>query len=209
MTTYAFCGIRKAREWGFRMDAETAKVLAAIGPRLRSIREVRGRSLANVAEASGLSLSVLSRVETGHRQPTLDVLIPLAREYRIALEAIIAAPATGDPRLHLEPRRHAGGGVIVPLTRYPARVNAFKHVLGPREPRLVSHPGHAWLYVLNGTLRLIVGADDLTLSPGETAEFDATTPHWFGPEDGTSVEILHLFGPNGDQAVPRLEHRLI
>lgn len=191
------------------MDAETAEVLAAIGPRLRAIREARGRSLADVAEACGLSVSVLSRVETGHRRPGLDLLLPLAREYRIALEAIIAAPATGDPRVHLEPRRHAGGGVIVPLTSYPARVRAFKHVLGPRQPRLRSHPGHAWLYVLAGTLRLIVGDDDLTLSPGETAEFDATTPHWFGPDDGLSVEILHLFGLHGDQAVSRLEHRVV
>ncbi|TSI14504.1 helix-turn-helix domain-containing protein [Brevibacterium aurantiacum] len=191
------------------MDGETAEILAGIGPRLRSIREARRRSLSDVAEASGLSLSVLSRVETGHRHPGLDVLIPLAREYRIALDAIIAAPPTGDPRLHLEPRQHRGGGVIVPLTRYPARVQAFKHILGPREPRLVSHPGYAWLYVLAGALRLLVGDDDLTLSPGETAEFDATTPHWFGPLKGSPVEILHLFGPHGGQAVPRLEHRVI
>ena len=191
------------------MDRETAQILAAIGPRLRSVRQARARSLSDVSAATGLSISVLSRTETGHRQPTLDVLVPLAREYRIALEAIIAAPTTGDTRVHLEPRRHAGGGVIVPLTRYPARVQAFKHVLGPRDRQLRSHPGCAWLYVLAGALRLIVGDDDLVLSPGETAEFDAMTPHWFGPADGTSVEILHLFGPHGDQAVPRLERRII
>jgi hypothetical protein len=82
----------------------------------------------------------------------------------------VAAPATGDPRVHLRPHRHDSGGVVVPLTRYPGRVQVFKHLLGP----------------------------------GEVAEFDPTEPHWFGPADGTAVEILHLFGPRGDRAVVRV-----
>jgi hypothetical protein len=38
------------------------------------------------------------------------------------------------------------------------------------------------------------------VSPGEVAEFDTGTPHWFGPAGGQPVEILHLFGPQGDRA---------
>ncbi|MFC8043379.1 helix-turn-helix domain-containing protein [Nocardia sp. NPDC057353] len=187
-----------------RVDAETAEILAGIGPRLRALRRERALSLAAVADRTGLSVSTLSRLETGHRAPTLDLLIPLARVYRVALDAVVAAPATGDPRMHLQPHRHASGGVVVPLTGYPGRVQVFKHVLGPREPRLVTHDGHAWLYVLAGTLRLLLGAEEHLLGPGETAEFDPATPHWFGPAGATPVEILHLFGPHGDRAVARV-----
>ncbi|WP_280219472.1 helix-turn-helix domain-containing protein [Nocardia neocaledoniensis] len=186
------------------MDIETAEILAAIGPRLRALRRERGLSLTAVAASAGLSVSTLSRVETGCRQPTLDLLIPLARVYKVSLDRLVEAPATGDPRMHLQPHRRANGGVVVPLTGYPGRVQVFKHVLGPREPRLVSHSGHAWLYVLAGTLRLLLGDDEHLLAPGETAEFDATVPHWFGPVEDTPVEILHLFGPHGDKAVPRV-----
>ncbi|WP_067658025.1 helix-turn-helix domain-containing protein [Nocardia harenae] len=186
------------------MDAETAAILDGIGPRLRALRRERGLALATVAARTGLSVSTLSRLETGRRAPTLDLLIPLAREYRVALDAVVAAPATGDPRVHLQPHRHASGGVIVPLTGYPGRVQVFKHVLGPREPRLVTHDGHAWLYVLAGTLRLLLGPDEHLLGPGETAEFDPMSPHWFGPAGATPVEVLHLFGPHGDRAVPRV-----
>lgn len=190
------------------MEADVAGIIAAIGPRLRALRTARALTLAAVAEQTRLSVSALSRLETGRRQPTLDLLIPLAEAYRVSLDRIVGAPATGDPRTHLEPYRHPGGGLAVPLTRYPGRIQVFKHVLGPREPRLVSHEGHAWLYVLAGTLRLLLDNDEHLLAPGETAEFDPMTPHWFGPVDaGGAVEVLHLFGPRGDAAVPRVKQQ--
>ena len=70
---------------------------------------------------------------------------------------------------------------MVPLTQYPGRVQVFKQVLAPRQPKLVTHRGYEWLYVLVGELRLILGEREFTLRPGEVAEFDTSEPHWFGP----------------------------
>ncbi|MGW0915347.1 helix-turn-helix domain-containing protein [Streptomyces sp. NPDC002784] len=186
-----------------RGDAELEQILDGIGPRLRKLRQERGLTLEALATTTGISVSTLSRVESGKRRPTLDLLIPLARAHHVALDQLVAAPATGDPRVHLRPVRKGRGSVLVPLTQYPGRVQVFKQVLAPREPELVTHEGYEWLYVLAGRLRLILGSQDVTLRPGEVAEFDTTEPHWFGPADTDTVEILHLFGPRGDQAVVR------
>jgi transcriptional regulator with XRE-family HTH domain len=186
-----------------REDAELEQILDGIGPRLRRLRQERGLTLEALATTTGISVSTLSRVESGKRRPTLDLLIPLARAHHVALDQLVAAPATGDPRVHLRPVRKGRGSVLVPLTQYPGRVQVFKQVLAPREPELVTHEGYEWLYVLAGRLRLILGSQDVTLQPGEVAEFDTTEPHWFGPADTNTVEILHLFGPRGDQAVVR------
>ncbi len=185
------------------MDAELAELLDSIGPRLRTLRHDRGLTLETLAEDTGISVSTLSRLESGRRRPTLDLLIPLARAHRVALDQLVTAPATGDPRVHLKPRSRERGSVLVPLTQYPGRVQVFKQVLAHREPRLVTHSGYEWLYVLAGELRLILGEREITLRPGEVAEFDTSEPHWFGPADAEAVEILHLFGPHGDQAVVR------
>lgn len=185
------------------MDAELAEILDGIGPRLRALRRGRGLTLEALADDTGFSVSTLSRLESGKRRPTLELLIPLARAHRVALDQLIAAPATGDPRVHLRPQRRDGGSVLVPLTQYPGRVQAFKQVRGHREPKLKSHVGHEWLYVLAGELRLILGEREFTLRPGEVAEFDTSEPHWFGPAGEEAVEILHLYGPHGDQAVVR------
>jgi transcriptional regulator with XRE-family HTH domain len=185
------------------VDAELEQILDGIGPRLRTLRRDKGLTLEALAATTGISMSTLSRLESGGRRPTLDLLIPLARAYRVAFDQLVAAPATGDPRVHLTPLRKAEGSVLVPLTQYPGRVQVFKHILAPREPKLVTHEGYEWLYVLAGELRLILGDHEYTLHPGEVAEFDTTEPHWFGPADTTAAEILHLFGPRGDQAVVR------
>ncbi|WP_053353645.1 helix-turn-helix domain-containing protein [Leucobacter musarum] len=186
------------------MDCNVDHTIAAIGPRVRELRRARHWTLAELAARTGLSISALSRLETGHRQPTLDLLLPLAAAFAIALDHLVSAPATGDARVHLSPRRSQSGGVIVPLTESPGNVRVFKQVLGPREVRMRSHAGHAWLYVLAGTLRLILDDVEHRVAPGETAEFSSLTPHWFGPADDRAVEILHLYGPRGERAVARI-----
>ncbi|MEV4333523.1 XRE family transcriptional regulator [Streptomyces sp. NPDC049597] len=185
------------------MGTELEQILDGIGPRLHTLRRDRGLTLEALAATTGISVSTLSRLESGKRRPTLDLLIPLARAHRVALDQLVAAPATGDPRVHLTPLRKGNGSIVVPLTQYPGRVQVFKHVLAPREPKLVTHDGYEWLYVLAGELRLVLGEHESTLHPGEVAEFDTREPHWFGPANTSTVEILHLFGPRGDQAVVR------
>ena len=133
------------------------------------------------------------------------MLIPLARHYRIriALDHLIAAPQTGDPRIHLRPLPRRSGDVIVPLSDYPGRVQVYKQVLAPCGPRLMTHEGYEWLYVLSGPMRLIVDDDESMLRSGEIAEFDTRRPHWFGSADTHTVELLHLTTPHVNQPVVR------
>ncbi|SEL23461.1 MULTISPECIES: helix-turn-helix domain-containing protein [Rhodococcus] len=178
-------------------------VLDAVGPRLRAIRRQRGATLAQLAESTGISVSTLSRLESGQRRPTLELLLPLARAHQLPLDELVDAPATGDPRIH--PRPISRNGVtIIPLTRRPGGIQAFKHVFPARpavdEPRLQTHEGYEWLYVLSGRLRLCLGDQDVILMPGEVAEFDTHVPHWFGNPGPEPAEILSLFGPQGERA---------
>ncbi|MFF5482075.1 helix-turn-helix domain-containing protein [Streptomyces sp. NPDC012935] len=175
-------------------------VLDAVGPRLRSLRRDRGITLAALAAATGVSESTLSRLESGRRRASLELLLPLARIYDVPLDDLVGAPRTGDPRVHLKPVRRFGM-TFVPLFRQPGGVHAFKMIIPaqpePLEPTPQTHEGVEWLYVLNGRLRLVLGERDLTLPPGEAAEFDTSLPHWLGTADGGAVELLILFGLQG------------
>ncbi|MFM1725172.1 XRE family transcriptional regulator [Rhodococcus sp. PAM 2766] len=185
------------------MDPVTEDVLGAVGPRLRALRRRRGITLAELAAETGVSESTLSRLESGQRRATLELLLPLARTYDVPLDELVGAPRTGDPRIHLEPIRRSGM-IFVPLSRRPGGVQAFKMVIPaqpePSEPAPKRHEGTEWLYVLNGRLRLVLGDRDLTLPPGEAAEFDTASPHWLGSADGGAVELLILFGVHGVRA---------
>ncbi|MEU9926288.1 XRE family transcriptional regulator [Streptomyces anulatus] len=176
-------------------------VLAAVGPRLRELRRRHGMTLAELAERTGINESTLSRLEGGTRKPTLELLLPLAEVHAVPLDELVGAPRTGDPRIHLRPVTR-DGLTYVPLSR-PGGVQAHKLLIPPgpdTEPTLRTHEGFEWLYVLAGRLRLILGERTLVLKPGEAAEFDTHVPHWLGPDDHRTVELLVLFGHQGERA---------
>src|ERR671928_573173 len=108
-------------------EATTDAVLTAVGPRLRALRQRRGLTLTQLSEETGTSVSTLSRLESGQRRPTLELLLPLARAHQVPLDELVDAPETGDPRVHLKPiRRH--GSTFIPLTRRPGGLQAFKQL---------------------------------------------------------------------------------
>jgi transcriptional regulator with XRE-family HTH domain len=177
-------------------------VLAAVGPRLRALRQEHGTTLAALSETTGISVSTLSRLESGQRRATLELLLPLARAHRVPLDELVGAPPTGDPRIYARPIRHRSDQTILPLSRQATGLQAFKHIIPagrPGKPDPKTHEGYEWLYVLHGRLRLILGEHDLVLPEGEAAEFDTRVPHWFGSPDGEPVEFLTIFGRQGER----------
>ncbi|MER5862045.1 XRE family transcriptional regulator [Kitasatospora sp. NPDC002040] len=176
-------------------------VLDEVGPRLRRMRAHHNLTLAAVCEATGISKSTLSRLESGQRRPSLELLLPLAEVYRVPLDDLVGAPEVGDPRVRLTPHKLAHGGTFVPLSRTPGPLQAYKMIIPDRgsEPELRSHEGYEWLYVLDGRLRLVLGEHDLVLGSGEVAEFHTRVPHWFSSADGRPVEVLSLFGRQGER----------
>ncbi|CAO1651131.1 XRE family transcriptional regulator [Salinibacterium sp. NYA9b] len=186
------------------MDETASQTLDTVGPRLKHLRLRRDVTLTTLAAETGVSASTLSRLEVGLRRPTLEQLLPLARYYGVTLDSLVDAPRTANPRVDLRPMSCTDGSIIIPLTRRPGGIQAFKFVLPTGNddavPALRSHEGYDWAYVLNGTLRLVLGDHDLTLRAGEAAEFDTRTPHWFGATSAGPVEYLSLVGRQGQRA---------
>ena len=186
------------------MDDSLNRTLDAVGPRLKQLRQRRDITLQDLAEETGISTSTLSRLEAGLRRPTLEQLLPLARAYGVTLDELVDAPPTGDPRINLRPIPTSDGRTILPLSRRPGGIQAYKFVLpagrDDAEPDLRTHEGYDWAFVLNGKLRLVLGEHDLILEPGEAAEFDTRTPHWFGATSSGPVEFLSLVGKQGERA---------
>ncbi len=175
--------------------------LSQIGNRLRRLREKKSLSLADLARATDISKSTLSRLESGQRKPSLELLLPITAALAVPLDDIVAAPRIIDPRMPQEPRR-SGGRVIIPLSRAQGDPKAYKLTIPTTEaaPLPRTHSGYEWLYVLSGRLRLVLGDYDVTLGPGEVAEFDTQHPHWFGSTGEGTVEILSIFGEQGERA---------
>jgi transcriptional regulator with XRE-family HTH domain len=188
-------------------DTSAAAIAAAldqVGARLKRLRTHRRMTLTGVAAATGISKSTMSRLETGQRRPTLELLLALSHAYRVPLDDLVAAPEEGDPRIRLKPGR-VKGRTVIPLTRRPEGLQAWKIVIPvdkvTPEPR--AHDGHEWICVLSGHMRFVLGDQDWVLGPGEVASFDTAVPHWFGSTGDEPVEILSIFGRPGERMIVR------
>ena len=184
--------------------AAIAVTLDQVGARLNRLRTQRKMSLTDVAASTGISKSTMSRLETGQRRPTLELLLALSHTYRVPLDDLVAAPEEGDPRLHLKPNQ-IKGRTVIPLTRQPDGIQAWKIIVPTSKivPELRSHDGHEWIYVLSGHLRFVLGDQDLLLGPGDVASFETKEPHWFGSTGEQPAEIISIFGRPGERMTVR------
>lgn len=173
--------------------------LDRVGTRLREARLAKGLTLEAVASRSGMSVSTLSRLESGKRQATLALLIPVTRQLGIRIDDLVR-PESADPRVR-RPAVRRNGMVIAPLTLEDSPVSTFKITYPPvRElPSLKTHDGFEWVYVLSGRLRLRLGEQDLVLARGEAAEFDTRTPHAMSAVGARPAEVISIFNAEGER----------
>ncbi|CAN2181014.1 Cro/C1-type helix-turn-helix domain [Candidatus Nanopelagicaceae bacterium] len=176
--------------------------LLQVGPRLRQAREKKSITLAELSVSTGISKSTLSRLESGQRKPSLELLLPITAALAVAFDEIVSPPRVIDPRVQQRATR-TDGRVLVPLSKHQGEPQAFKITIPGKDRVPIRngkvHAGYEWLFVLSGQLRLILGEHDVVLGPGEAAEFDTLNPHWFGSADGQAVEILSMFGKKGER----------
>lgn len=168
--------------------------------RLRSLRTTMGLSLSDVAARTDLSPSTISRIETGKRAISLDVLAPLASALHVSVETLLDVNGDEDVVIRPSPSR-SGSRTTWLLSRPQGPTIAVKIRLEPtaRTPQQQVHPGHDWLFVLDGRVRLLLGTREIVVEAGEAAEFSTMTPHACEAVDGTA-EILMIVDRDGQRA---------
>lgn len=171
--------------------------LEQVGARLRAVRQKQGLTLEELAASAGMSTSTLSRLESGKRQASLELLLPLTRRLGIRLDDLVPQEQN-DPRIR-RPVIRRDGLIIAPLAPEHSPVATYKitYPASSELPELRVHDGYEWLYVISGRLRLRLGEQDLTLISGEAAEFDTRTPHAMSAAGGRPAQVISIFNQEG------------
>jgi transcriptional regulator with XRE-family HTH domain len=180
--------------------AEQNEIEQVVRTRLRSLRHTLGLSLDELAARANLSASTISRVETGKRTISLDVLLPLAGALQVGLDALLDVRSDDDVVIRPVPST-AGGRTTWMLSQPTGNTIAIKMRLEPSdrvpEPRV--HPGHDWFFVTDGRVRLLLGEREVIVETGEAAEFATMTPHAFAAVD-RPAELVMIFDRDGQRA---------
>lgn len=175
------------------------EALIQVGPRLRAARHSRGWTLDDLADRASISASTLSRLESGKRQATLELLVPLTRILGIRVDDLLPA-APGDPRVRRTVIRR-DGLVFEPLMPENSPIRTYRITYPPAQdpPKARVHDGHEWLYVVSGQLRLVLGDAETILTPGEAAQFDTRVPHSMSAEGPGPADVISIFNDEGEK----------
>ncbi|MDP9075240.1 MAG: XRE family transcriptional regulator [Actinomycetota bacterium] len=179
--------------------ATSGEIDHVVRTRLRSLRNTLGLSLDELAARSNLSPSTISRVETGKRTISLDILMPLATALQVDLDVLLDVRSDEDVVIHPTPNSF-GVCTTWMLSRPTGRTHAVKMRLeptdGPAEQQV--HPGHDWFFVMDGRVRLSLGDREITVETGEAAEFTTMTPHAIAAID-EPAELIMIFDRDGQR----------
>lgn len=176
-----------------------SELMGQVGSQLRTARQARNLTLEELAEQAAMSVSTLSRLESGKRQANLELLVPLCRILDIKLDDLVPGKPT-DPRIK-RPAIRRNDMMIAPLTREQSPVHSYKITYPPvtKLPTLKVHDGYEWFYVLSGRLRLRLGEQDLILTRGEAAEFDTRIPHAMSAHGSKPAQVISIFNETGER----------
>ena len=182
------------------MNDEPDGIEAMVRSRLRALRNTLGLSLDEMAERTNLSASTISRIETGKRTISLDVLVPMARALQVDLDSLF--DLRHDEDVVIRPRAQQGPGYTSWTLSRPTSTSVLLRMrIDPQrtEPQLRVHPGHDWFYVLEGVVTLHLGNRRIEVNAGEAAEFATMTPHALVAEK-EPAETIMLFDHEGQRA---------
>jgi transcriptional regulator with XRE-family HTH domain len=179
----------------------------SIGEKLRRLRLRKSMGLNELSKHTGLSISLLSKLERDLMHPTLPTLLRIALVFSVGLEYFFNPEP--KPMLEIVRKQERLRFPEAPDRRHPAyhfesldfraenrKLNAYYAEFEPangRQIRMHEHAGIEFLYVISGKLALQIGEDEPQLAEGDAIYFDSTIPHGYrrlGSRPATALVVV-------------------
>jgi transcriptional regulator with XRE-family HTH domain/transposase-like protein len=165
----------------------------ATGKLLRELRLESGQSLAQVAEAVGISTGFLSNLERSQTGVSLGIMHRLAQHYGTTLSDFFYQADSPGPLVRKgQGRRLAGGdGVKMEILAWGKLLmepHIFHVAPGKGSAEFYTHQGEEFLYMVKGVLKITLGDEEFQLKPGDSFYFESTVRHrWINPGNSEAV----------------------
>ncbi|MCC1493140.1 helix-turn-helix domain-containing protein [Cognatishimia sp. F0-27] len=179
------------------MDAQPGESALLIGALARARRRRLALTLQEVSDAAGISTGYLSLIERDKATPTMTTLARIARALHVGIDYFVARPLPTDCVSRAAERgTFVLGAAQIHYERlgavFPgATLNSFLMSIAPDyRSEVVTHAGEETIFVVSGTLVLMLDGEELTLETGDSAHYDASRPHGWANETGAVARVL-------------------
>ena len=206
---------RKALTAGRATKAAVPADEGVLGRRVAALRRVRALTLRALSQRSGISESMLSRLENRHAMINAHSLLRLAAALDVDLAALFQEEPAETIKTGRRTMTRAGGGVQRTTSRYrfellcaelagkkmvPSINRITARTLAEVEG-LRSHPGEEFIYVLTGPVVIHTEFyEPVTLATGDSLYIDSTMAHAYTAASGEAVILVVTTGPRAEPA---------
>jgi transcriptional regulator with XRE-family HTH domain len=171
------------------------------GQRFRRLRARRGLSLAQVAQATGVSVGFLSALERGQMRASVATLRRVARFYRTNILSFFEAAEENPGVVRRQQRKilETTPGVRMELLawgRTAMEPHLFRIKPGGGSGESYAHEGEEFLHVLRGEFEIWLGGKEHhLLKTGDSLYFESSTPHRWKNPGRTETSLLWINTP--------------
>ncbi len=180
------------------------ETIKEIAERIKGLRDITGISMDDMAKTLKISTELYQEYESGNVDIPASVLYILAQRFNIELTALLTGE---DPHLHSYALTRNGKGISVERRQdYQYQNLALNFIHKKAEPFMVTvepepedapvhlnnHPGQEFDYVLEGTLKIVLGKHELILNEGDSLFYDSTIDHGMKALNGKTVKFLAI-----------------
>jgi transcriptional regulator with XRE-family HTH domain len=178
-------------------------VQSALGERLRAIRQLRRKTLKDVATGAGVSESFLSQLERGRTNATIATLQRLSSALGIEVSDLFTSSAERPRVLRREAREFVAWGelggkaLLTPKPFHSLEVVVARFEAGGStgdEP-YTHGDSEELLVVLEGVVSLQLGSEVFELSTGDSIDYRSSTPHRLVNVGGDPAEVMWIISP--------------
>jgi quercetin dioxygenase-like cupin family protein/DNA-binding XRE family transcriptional regulator len=175
-----------------------------IAERLKALREISGYSIEALAQEFGVSTEVYLAYEEGMTDIPISFLFKAAWKFGVQLTALLTGE---DPKLRTYSLVRKGKGLVVNRRKeYKYQNLAYNFHNKKAEPFLVtvepqdenspiplnSHPGQEFNYVVEGSVKIIIGKHTVILNEGDSLYFDSSQKHGMQALNGKTAKFLAI-----------------
>ncbi|MEM7506970.1 MAG: cupin domain-containing protein [Pseudomonadota bacterium] len=183
--------------------------LRRLGEDLRALRKAQNRTLADLAEASGRSVSFLSKIERGQARPSVTALQDIAEALGMPVgwffETDGPAPAEERPYIVRADRRRkltysgVSGTDYMGFEDHLLSASLDRHMVmgistyepgGSTGDDLYTHEGEEAGMVLKGEIELTLDTEVFHLKTGDSFSFLADLPHRYHNRGQVEAQIV-------------------
>jgi transcriptional regulator with XRE-family HTH domain len=160
---------------------------------LRQLRKTQGLTITELAEASGISTAVISRLERNQALPELETLARLARAFGMTAADLLGI-AESRSMLHAQAQHYSSGGFSFHNVAFPnAQCFVGSALAGSKVNRPeVHHNDLEICWVLQGTIEFTCNGQRRLLREGEAVEFDAVQRHEYRAVQDCRLVLVHI-----------------